>query len=691
MDPVELQLSQAQEQHRAGDPRAAEEAYRRILQQDPGHERAWQALGVLSAQAGKIQEALACAARGFRLDRGAELHFQLAVVLEEHGSLELAVEHYVQILESLPLHEQALARTAPILHRLGRLDDARDYYQKLSGLRQQDGSVWNNLGNVLQDLGDLVDAVRAYRRAISVEPGCHEARLNLAGTLRRSGDDVAARHELEAILAIHPDDPRVHSALGDDGVARGEFEQAERHFRLAAQSRPDDLAWALRADTVCPVVFQSTAQIDEYRQTLTSRLQSYQGRKYRLRTGDLTNSGAKPPLALAYHGRDDRSLKKMFARIIGCCLPEATPLPPASGKARIGFVVTASSEGIFCRGMAGVLRNLSPGRFETYLVCSASGAEMCRKALAGAPVEILTLPSSMDEAVRMLRGVSFDLLYHWEIGTTCWNYFLPFFRLARVQCGSWGWPVTSGIPGVDYFLSSRWLEPRAAAQHYSEQLVLLDHLPNYYDPPRLTPGPTRREDFGLPPRGSIYACVQNPRKIHPDFDALASDVLRRDPAGRLVLLSAERSHVTESLRNRLQRGAPDVFSRIHWAPRMSKADYLGLIALADVVLDTVHYGGGANTTYDALTLGVPVVTLPGEFHRGRYAMGAYRAMGIDHCIAYSQQQYVEIAVRLANDRGQRAMVSQSIAETRGVLFENRAAVHELEEFFDRAVEQGRRS
>ena len=46
-------------------------------------------------------------------------------------------------------------------------------------------------------------------------------------------------------------------------------------------------------------------------------------------------------------------------------------------------------------------------------------------------------------------------------------------RLAPVQCNSLGHPETSGLPTIDYFLSSDLMEPLDAARHYTERLVRL--------------------------------------------------------------------------------------------------------------------------------------------------------------------------------------------------------------------------
>jgi len=107
------------------------------------------------------------------------------------------------------------------------------------------------------------------------------------------------------------------------------------------------------------------------------------------------------------------------------------------------------------------------------------------------------------------------------------------------------------------------------------------------------------------------------------------------------------------------------------------------------VLDTLHYGGGANTTYDALAAGAPVVTLPGQFHRGRYTLACYRKMGILDAVAASAGDYVETALRLAGDRHALRHLGDQIRDGSGVLFDDAAAVRELEQFFIDAIQRTR--
>jgi predicted O-linked N-acetylglucosamine transferase (SPINDLY family) len=122
-----------------------------------------------------------------------------------------------------------------------------------------------------------------------------------------------------------------------------------------------------------------------------------------------------------------------------------------------------------------------------------------------------------------------------------------------------------------------------------------------------------------------------------------------------------------------------VSDRVRILPRRSRADFLGLLRTADALLDPLPFGGGT-TSYAALGMGLPIVTWPGSLMRGRATYACYRQLGVTDCIAESAETYVELAVRLANDREFRADVGRGISEASPGLFEDVAVVQEIEEF-----------
>jgi predicted O-linked N-acetylglucosamine transferase (SPINDLY family) len=187
----------------------------------------------------------------------------------------------------------------------------------------------------------------------------------------------------------------------------------------------------------------------------------------------------------------------------------------------------------------------------------------------------------------------------------------------------------------------------------------------------------------------IYLCTQDVRKYHPDFDALLAGVLRSDPRGVLLIVGSRRPSITELLLNRFRRTMPDVVHQVRVMPFMAIEEYLALIAASDVVLDTVHYGGGANTVYDAVAVGTPIVTLPGEFQRSRWAAAVNRRLGVEQLIAGTPEEYVAKAIEVASNRDLRQSLRKQILEAGAELFEDAAVVREHEEYFSLAIAETR--
>ncbi len=265
------------------------------------------------------------------------------------------------------------------------------------------------------------------------------------------------------------------------------------------------------------------------------------------------------------------------------------------------------------------------------------------------------------------------------------NYLLPFFRLAPVQCTSLGVPGTSGIPQMDYYLSSELLETEEAAEHYTEKLVQLTTLPTYYYRPSLPPELKTRGHFGLANDRHIYLCPQNLLKFHPEFDHSVGEILRRDPRGDVVLIEGPHPHWAELLLDRFRATIPDGVERIRFLPHQSRPDFLNLMVLSDVLLDPFHFGGG-NTTYEALALGTPIVTLPSAYLRGRVSFACYQKMGVLDCVASDPQDYVSMAVRLGTDPEYRDTIRSKVLSTSDVLFEDIEAVRQFERFIQHAVQ-----
>ena len=240
----------------------------------------------------------------------------------------------------------------------------------------------------------------------------------------------------------------------------------------------------------------------------------------------------------------------------------------------------------------------------------------------------LAVPREVEPARRQIADLGLDILLFADVGMDALTYTLAFSRMAPIQCAAWGHPDTSGSPAIDYFLSSERLEPPQADAHYTERLVRLPNLGTYYQRPQLTAPARLRGHFGLPADRHLYLCPQTLFKFHPDFDAVFAGILQQDPRGELVLLEGRVANWTARLKRRLAGALAENFSRVRFLPAQPNADFLQLLALANVVLDPFPFGGG-NTSFEALAVGTPIVTWPGNYLRRPDHCGTLRQNGID--------------------------------------------------------------
>ena len=115
-------------------------------------------------------------------------------------------------------------------------------------------------------------------------------------------------------------------------------------------------------------------------------------------------------------------------------------------------------------------------------------------------------------------------------------------------------------------------------------------------------------------------------------------------------------------------------------PYMPHEKFLRVNSACDVMLDTLHWSGG-NTSLDALAAGLPVVTAPGRFMRGRQSAAMLAMLGVEELVV-AREGFVARAVEVASDRGLRESLSRRIREARGALFDRTEPVAALHAFLE---------
>ena len=547
-----------------------------------------------------------------------------------------------------------------------------------------------NLGVALQEAGHLDRATTCFQRAVELRPNFVEAYFQWAMVLKKRQHYVEAEECLNRALALRADFVPALDLLSICQEYQGKTSEARTALTRAYALQPID-ELRIRLALLLPVIYHSTEQIRSARNGLEAAVHVLAETPLRL-SGAERQPGT--PFFLAYQGLNDVAVMKQLARIYLKALPDLAyvaphcqpghqqPLP--GRRIRIGFISRFFFRHTIAKLNLGLIHHLPREVFEVVLISLADRADDMSQRLEASADRTLRPSANLDAARKQIAEQALDALIFTDVGMDPRTYFLALARLAPVQCVTWGHPVTSGIPTIDFFLSAEHLEPAGAEACYSEQLVRLPHLNTCYAEPAAAPHAKTRGDFGLPEEAHLYLCTQSLYKLHPDMDQVFEAILQRDPDSVIGLLEGPQPHFRQLVQNRFQERMPSLVERIQFLEQQSQADFVQLQIVADVLLDSFPFGGG-NTSLEALAFGTPIVTLACPMLRGRITYACYRQMGIDDCIANSIEAYIAIALRLGTDPAYRMLVRSRILEQKHLLYDSREAVNELAGFLMTAV------
>ena len=622
--------------------------------------------------------------------RAAALPALLAEVLQRLGRDREALEAYRRTLELDPSQAELRFNYAAALARAGEADAARREYARLCGERPGWAPPRVNLGLLELGAGNVGGAVALLREAVAAAPDLVEARINLALALKEAGMLEAAARECESVLAAQPDNTAALKNLVATCLQLGDVDRARAGLGRLAALAPSDGPSIARA-LALPAILDSNDEIVRVRAALAEALDELAGRP--LAVSDPLNDVRVTAFYLAYHGQDDRALHEKIAALHLHACPSLAYVAPhcaaprrraGDDRLRVGFVSRHLHDHSIGNVTRGLVAMLDKARFSVHIFALRPAFDATSRDMASHAEEWVVLDHDLPRARETVARRELDVLFYPDIGMDPFTYFLTFARLAPVQCTTWGHPVTTGVPTMDYYLSTDYFEPENGAAHYSERLELLRDVafPGCYYRPVL-PAPAPRAALGFDEDAHVYFCPQALFKLHPDFDAILARILRADPRGRVYIVADRDDFRRARLEARLSRSLGAAMDRLVFLSRAERREgYLQRLQACDVVLDTIHYCGG-NTSLEAISAGALVVTLPGATMRARHTYGFYRKMRFTETVVATPDAYVERAVAIATDAALRARLQSEQAERAGALYEDRDAVAQIEAFFVR--------
>jgi predicted O-linked N-acetylglucosamine transferase (SPINDLY family) len=694
----------------------AERSFKAILKRDPGHTGALNLLGGLLTTAGRFTEAERYVRRALERDASSDATFynyglilkalqrpeealqsldralkinpsvpetwnSRGAVLNDLNRYQDAVVDFEKAIALNPRYAEAYFNKGKSLSLLKRLGQAAGAFEKALVLKPGLAEAWVGLGNVLFELTKYDDALAAHDRALALNGNIAEGRVGRGNVFLRRKRYHDALTEFDRAIALNSD--LAHAWYGRAGALdrlKRHDEAAEAYRRVLAINRQHPFAKGalLHQRMLCCAwegLCQLIAEIEQ--DILAGRLAAEPfGWQAAAMTRQSLRRGAELFSAERYPGKASGAVSR----------------PARDGRRiRIGYVSGELRDQATSHLIVGVLEHHDKSSFEIYAFDNGwnDGSEIRRRIEAAVPTIIGISQLDDQSAAVVIREQQIDILINLNgyFGEGRTGVFAE--RAAPIQVNYLGFPGTLGAPYMDYIIADSCVIPPGEEEFYTEKVV---YLPDCYqandDNKQIAERTFSREECGLPAEGFVFCCFNNNYKITPAVFNSWMEVLRRVAKSVLWLLEDNVSAVANLRKEAAVRGVNP--ERLVFAKRIPLADHLARHRLAGLFLDTLPYNAHT-TASDALWAGLPILTRIGHTFPGRVAASLLHAVGLGELITAGQQDYEDLAVRLAVEPQRLVSIKRKLEENRrsSLLFNTGLFTQRLERAYEAMHERCR--
>ncbi|MEH2443466.1 O-linked N-acetylglucosamine transferase, SPINDLY family protein [Nostoc sp.] len=554
---------------------------------------------------------------------------------------------------------------------------------------------WQRWGDYFADRESPEKAIPYYSKYLSSCPHQTDYYLKLSNVFYKIGQMQGAIETLHNGISYCPQAEELYFWLIIRLKQSHKYVEARNFAQQVTDKFPENYIFKILSHLMLPEIYQTPDEIDTYRAWFQDGLEKLI-QEITMNSPDeekkaLTGIRNHTNFFLAYQAKNDVLLQQQYGQLVHQIMAANYPqwiharqISSINNNQRIKigylsyFLCGWSGTALFLNW----LKYADNQNFEIYSYHIGHQVDAATKLFNSYSTKFYHLPNNLEQVCQQVIDDNLDVLIFPELGMDATTLCIAGLRLAPIQCMAWGQPVTSGLPTIDYFLSSELMEPVNGQDHYTESLVRLPGVGISYPAIKVDSIRRNRLFFGLQEDAIVYISSQAGYKYLPQHDYIYAEIARQVPNAQFMFLRSGISQ--ERLKRVFAAVGLDSLDYCVFSPVLPREDYFDLLSLTDIYLDTFDWAGG-NTTLDAIACDLPIVTCPGEFMRGRHSYGFLQAMGVTETIADDAEQYIKIAVRLAVDIDWRSSVREALKLSINVLFDNPTATQNLEAFIKQAI------
>lgn len=594
-------------------------------------------------------------------------------------SLELtdeAAEIFARILEKNPQDFNALSNTASILFNKDEYEQALEYYSRALTTNPKSPNVHNDIGRSLKYLSRHEEALLSFEKAIEYKPDYVEALLSAGKIYRENVQlDKALNYYSRIRLIVDQEEAyanvvHIYWELGRYSEAIMEAEEALKKFPESVinlnalgnvystiSKYEEALSCFERAFSLEPDNVETLSYIGATLKNLGRLEESINVQKKAL------GPSASAPwiygnllLTMVYASfvspEELTAVSREFGEKITDPLMRDRPFKndkALNRKLKIGYISPDFREHAVSYFLSPIYK-LDKEKFETFAYARVPKEDdftiKIRKEFDHwRDIKFL----NDDAAADLIESDKIDILVD-IAGHTAHNGLMVFARKpAPIQVTWLGHPATTGMKAMDYRITDSYAEPPGMTEDLN--IETLWRMPDIFcsysshanSPPVIDHPPF--EDNGY----ITFGCFNNFTKVNDAVLSAWAKIMNMVPDSRLLLeISGIKNEKTlAGVERRIAEQGIDL-ERVILEPR-TQANQFVLYNKIDIALDPFPCNGGT-TSMDTLWMGVPFVTLSGRHFVSRMGVSILTNVGMPELIAESIDEYVSIAVNLAQDK-----------------------------------------
>lgn len=551
-------------------------------------------------------------------------------------------------------------------------EKAIDCFKKALAIDPANAKILFNYGIALRDAGKFEDAIEVFKKSLLKDQNNTETLDCLAHAYMGAGHQDKAAEVFKTSLKINPNQAETQSNLGSVYQAQGELSKAEQCYRQALRLNPQ-----INISDNLGSVLISQGRYKESIEVFRSGLIK-QPKNARVFSNLLLTLNYMEDITQQDMFDEHKKWSQVFEDPLNYIVHDTHNHNKES--LRIGYYSPDFREHSVAYFIEPVIEYHNKEKFKTYAYYPSKKEDAVTTRLKQRFDTWRDVSNrSADEIAEVIKADEIDIMVD-LVGHTANNSLLSFSKQpAPVQITYLGYPNTTGLKAIQYRLTDNIADPEGQGEYYSEELCrlpgcFLTYKPDHYSPDVSEP-PVIKNAY------ITFGSFNNLAKINDSVIEAWCEVLNKLANSRLLIKNPSLTDLTTRatyLEKFRQFGIEEKrINLIGHTP--TRYEHLSLYAGVDIALDTFPYNG-TTTTCEALWMGVPVICLCGDHHAARVGASLLAAVNRSEWIAYSEDEYIEKAVKLAENaetlKSNRLKQRDDIRNS--LLLDNRAFVASLE-------------